>query len=73
MTLRAGCRRQLAETRRTHIMTDEQIRQILIERKRQKRALQRKEDIKENIKDLAAWICWAGLGYMMFLGAYMVG
>lgn len=58
-------------------MTDEQIRQILIERKRQERALQRKEDIKENIKenikDLAAWICWAGLGYMMFLGAYMVG
>ena len=54
-------------------MSDEQIKQILIERKRQERALQRKEDIKENVKDLAAWICWAGLGYMMFLGAYMVG
>ena len=54
-------------------MSDNEIRQILIERKRQERALQRKEDIKESVKDLAAWTCWAALGYMMFLGAYMVG
>ena len=76
MTLRAGCRRQSAETRRTHIMTDEQIRQILAERKRQERAellQQRREDIKESIEGAVAWLCWAALGYMMFLGAYMVG
>lgn len=48
-------------------MSDDEIREILRERKRQERALQRKEDIKENIKDLVAWICWAGLGYMMFV------
>lgn len=57
-------------------MTDEQIRQILAERKRQERAellQQRREDIKESIEGAVAWLCWAALGYMMFLGAYMVG
>lgn len=61
-------------------MSDNEIREILRERKKEERRmqreealLQRKENIKEGIGDLLCWVCWAGLGYMMFLGAYMVG
>jgi len=54
-------------------MSDEEIRQILIERKRQARKTERREEIKEFVGDALAWICWAGLGYMAFLGAYMIG
>ncbi|MBQ3281078.1 MAG: hypothetical protein IJH41_01600 [Eubacterium sp.] len=54
-------------------MSDNEIRQILIERKREERRMQRREDIKETAEGILAWACWAGLGYMMFLGAHMVG
>lgn len=54
-------------------MSDEQIRQILIERKRQEREARNREAIKEAVEDALCWICWAGLTYMMFLGAYVIG
>lgn len=61
-------------------MSDNEIKEILIQRKREarrieemKRREERREDIWELAGDALAWICWAGLGYMMFLGAYMVG
>lgn len=54
-------------------MSDEEIRRILIERKRQARKAERREEIKELVGDALAWICWVGLGYMAFLGAYMIG
>lgn len=54
-------------------MSDNEIRQILIERKRKERQIQRREDIKETVKGFLAWGCWAALGYMMFIGAYMIG
>lgn len=54
-------------------MSDEMIRQILRERKREERKMERRAETIELVKDAVAWICWAGLGYMMFVGAYMVG
>lgn len=54
-------------------MSDNEIRQILIERKREERQMQRREDIKEAVEGILAWTCWAALGYMMFFGAYMIG
>ena len=54
-------------------MSDNEIRQILIERKREDRRMQRRENIKETAEGILAWACWAGLGYMMFLGAYVIG
>lgn len=54
-------------------MSDNEIRQILIERKREERQMQRREDIKETAEGILAWGCWAALGYMMFIGAYMIG
>ncbi len=54
-------------------MSDNEIRQILIERKKEQRRMQRQEDLKETVESVIAWTCWAALGYMMFLGAYMVG
>lgn len=54
-------------------MSDNEIRKILAERKREARKMQRREDIKETVGGIIAWACWLGLGYMMFLGAYMIG
>ena len=54
-------------------MSDNEIRQILIERKRKERQMQRREDIKETVEGILAWGCWAALGYMMLIGAYMIG
>ena len=54
-------------------MSDNEIRRILIERKREERQMQRREDIKETVEGILAWGCWAALGYMMFIGAYMIG
>lgn len=54
-------------------MSDEQIRQILIEKKREERRIQKREDVKEIIEGVIAWTCWAALIYMAFLGAYMIG
>ena len=57
-------------------MSDNEIREILVQRKREAKRIemmQRREDIKENVCSALAWVCWAGLGYMMFLGAYMIG
>lgn len=54
-------------------MSDNEIRQILIQRKREERKEMKREQIKEAAEDIACWICWAALGYMMFFGAYMVG
>lgn len=54
-------------------MSDNEIREILRERKREERRMQRKEDIKETVEGLLCWACLFGLGYMAFLGAYMVG
>lgn len=57
-------------------MSDNEIRQILIQRKREereKRKEMKREQVKEAAKDIACWVCWAALGYMMFFGAYMVG
>nr|AHF24054.1 hypothetical protein [uncultured bacterium Contig643] len=57
-------------------MSDNEIREILIQRKREEKRIemmQRREDIKETVGGIIAWTCWAALGYMMFLGAYMIG
>lgn len=61
-------------------MSDNEIRQILIEKKREERRMQREEALqqrKEKIMEAAggilAWASLFGLGYMAFLGAYMVG
>ncbi len=54
-------------------MSDNEIREILIEKRKQARREQKRDAIKENIEDALCWICWAALGYMMFAGAYMVG
>lgn len=57
-------------------MSDNEIREILIERKREARRIekmQRREDVRETVEGIIAWGCWAALGYMMFLGAYMIG
>lgn len=54
-------------------MSDNEIRQILIERKRQEAKKQKRKEIIEIAGDMIGWICWAALGYMAFLGAYMIG
>lgn len=54
-------------------MSDNEIRQIIAQERREKRRKMKREQTKEAIKDIACWVCWAALGYMMFLGAYMVG
>lgn len=54
-------------------MSDNEIRQILIQRRREERREMKREQIKDTIEGILAWTCWAALGYMMFLGAYMVG
>ena len=54
-------------------MSDEQIRQILIERKRRERKAQNREAIKEAIEGVLCWVFWGILTYMMFLGAYVIG
>ena len=51
-------------------MSDEQIREILRERKRRERELERirkREDIKEGVEGFLGWTCLFGLGYMMFV------
>ena len=50
-------------------MSDNEIRKILAERKREAK----REQIKETVEGILCWTCWAGLGYMMFLGAHIVG
>ena len=54
-------------------MSDEQIRQILIERKRQQRKAENRAAIQEAIGDALCWVCWGAMTYMMFLGAYVIG
>lgn len=65
------------------MLSDNEIRQILIERKREERRMQReealqqrkeeiKEEIMEAVKGILAWASLFGLGYMAFLGAYMI-
>ncbi|MBQ6455682.1 MAG: hypothetical protein IJJ31_00965 [Mogibacterium sp.] len=54
-------------------MSDEQIRQILIERKRQQRKAEIREAFKEAIGDALCWVFWGAMTYMMFLGAYVIG
>ena len=54
-------------------MSDNEIRQILIRKKRQEAKRQRRKDMMEIAGSCIAWICWAGLIYMAFLGAYMIG
>lgn len=51
-------------------MNDDEIREILRERKRIERELERirkREDIKETIEGVLGWTCLFGLGYMMFV------
>ncbi|MBQ3281532.1 MAG: hypothetical protein IJH41_03890 [Eubacterium sp.] len=51
-------------------MSDEQIREILRERKREQRELEkamRREEIKEGVEGFLGWTCLFGLGYMMFV------
>lgn len=51
-------------------MSDDEIREILRERKRIERELERirkGEDIKETIEGVLGWTCLFGLGYMMFV------
>lgn len=54
-------------------MSDNEIRQILIQRKREERREMKREQIKETVEGILGWACLFGLGYMMFLGAYMIG
>ena len=51
-------------------MSDNEIRQILIERKRQERKMQRREERKELAMDALAWLSWAVGGYMLYLLTY---
>lgn len=51
-------------------MSDDEIREILRERKRRERELERirkREDVKETIEGIVGWTCLFGLGYMMFV------
>ena len=51
-------------------MSDDEIREILRERKRRERELERirkREDIKETVEGIVGWTCLFGLGYMMFV------
>lgn len=51
-------------------MSDDEIREILRERKRIERELERirkREDIKETVGGIVGWACLFGLGYMMFV------
>lgn len=51
-------------------MSDDEIREILRERKRIERELERirkREDIKETAEGIVGWTCLFGLGYMMFV------
>lgn len=51
-------------------MSDDEIREILRERKRIERELERirkREDIKETVGGIVGWTCLFGLGYMMFV------
>jgi hypothetical protein len=54
-------------------MNDNEIRQILIERKRQAREAERREEVKEIAEGILCWVCWAGLTYMAFFGTYIIG
>ncbi len=54
-------------------MSDNEIRQILIQRKKDAIEEMKREQIRELAESIACWACWAGLGYMAFLGAYMIG
>ena len=51
-------------------MSDDEIREILRERKRREREqekVERRENIKETIESVLGWTCLFGLGYMMFV------
>lgn len=54
-------------------MSDNEIRKLLIEERKQERRIQREIEIEETVRDAAAWLCWGALGFVMFLGAYMIG
>ena len=54
-------------------MSDNEIRQILAERKKQARNAERKEEIKEVTEAVLCWACLSGLTYMAFIGAYIIG
>ena len=48
-------------------MSDNEIRQILIERKRQEKKLQRREAVIEVAEDIAAWCGLFFIGFMLFV------
>ncbi len=48
-------------------MSNNEIRQILIEERRKERAIQKREEIRELAGDALCWISWAALGYMLFV------
>lgn len=54
-------------------MTDNDIREILMKRKKEERLMQRREAVKELAGDALCWICWAVIGFMMFCGAFIIG
>ena len=52
------------------MLSDDEIREILRERKRREREqekVERRENIKETIEGVLGWTCLFGLGYMMFV------
>lgn len=46
-------------------MTDNEIRQILIERKRQAREAERRAEIREMIEDIVGWASLFGICFML--------
>ena len=54
-------------------MSDNEIRQILIERKRQQRKAQRRADIKEIAEGIIGWTMLFAGGYFAILIGYAAG
>lgn len=55
-------------------MSDNEIRQILIEERRKERAMQKREEVRELVEGALCWISWAALGYILFaLGPIIAG
>lgn len=55
-------------------MSDNEIRQILIEERRKERARQKREEAIEIVESALCWISWAVLGYILFaIGPIIAG
>ena len=54
-------------------MTDNEIRQILIERKRQERKAERRAEIKEMVEGIVGWTLLFAGGYFAILIGYAAG